>query len=182
MVDLDSLIEQCVLAVADPDPRLAVRDVLERSVTQLDGLIEALGAPTPGIDVLYRAPNLTVLNVVWPPGMSLFPHEHRMWAAISIYRGREDNAFYRRQGTRIVGSGGKVLGEGDVLLLGDDAIHSVANPARAYTGAIHVYGGDFVAEPRSQWDADTLEEEPYDMDVVQREFARAQQAYLTASE
>ena len=41
---------------------------------------------------------LTVLNVVWAPGMVLPPHDHRMWAAIGIYAGQEDNEFFRRDG------------------------------------------------------------------------------------
>ena len=40
---------------------------------------------------------------------------------------------------------------GDTIVLGDDVIHSVANPVPKLTGAIHVYGGDFVNQPRSQW-------------------------------
>jgi hypothetical protein len=43
-------------------------------------------------------------------------------------------------------------------------------PLRRITEAIHVYGGDFVAKPRSQWDAETLEEQPYDLSTVRREF------------
>ena len=31
-------------------------------------------------------------------GHALYPHDHRMWAAIGIYAGQEDNAFYRRTG------------------------------------------------------------------------------------
>ena len=100
-----------------------------------------------------------------------------MWAAIAIYRGLEDNAFYRRQGAAIVSSGGKTLSEGDVQLLGDDAIHAVHNPAGSYTGAIHVYGGDFFGVPRSQWDAVTLEEAPYDVDAVRREFEQAEKDF-----
>jgi predicted metal-dependent enzyme (double-stranded beta helix superfamily) len=147
---LDTLVAECVSAVGDDDPRLAVRDVLDRFLA--DGQIpDAFDQPVAGPGVIYNAPDLTVLNVVWPPLISLFPHDHRMWAAIAIYRRREDNAFYRRQGSTVVASGGKELGEGDVLLLGDDTIHSVHNPARSYTGAIHVYGGDFVGAPRSQW-------------------------------
>jgi predicted metal-dependent enzyme (double-stranded beta helix superfamily) len=64
-----------------------------------------------------------------------------------------------------------------VLLLGDDAIHGVDNPMRAYTGAIHVYGGDFFATPRSQWDADTLEEAPWDIEAVREAFAAAEEAF-----
>ena len=80
------------------------------------------------MNVLYNANDLTVLNVVWPPLVSLFPHDHRMWAAIGIYAGQEENAFYRRQGATLVSSGGKQVAAGEVLLLGDDAIHSVAQP------------------------------------------------------
>ena len=63
-------------------------------------------------------------------------------------------------------------------LLGDDVIHAVHNPARSsYTGAIHIYGGDFVGTPRSQWNADTLLEQPYDLDAVHQEFDRAEGAF-----
>ncbi len=86
-----------------------------------------------------------------------------MWAAIGIYGGQEDNAFYRRTPEGVVASGGKELHEGDVALLGDDTIHSVRNPRRSHTGAIHVYGGDFFARPRSEFDPETLEEAPYDV-------------------
>jgi len=175
-VDPDELVARCVEAIADGDPRLAVRSVLERAVSDRH-LADTVGARGTGLNALYNTAELTVLNVVWPPLVSLFPHEHRMWAAIGIYGGREDNAFYRRDGDTIVPSGGKALDEGDVLLLGDDAIHSVHNPARVHTGAIHVYGGDFFATPRSQWDAETLAEEPYDIADVQAEFQRAEREF-----
>jgi len=172
MVDRDDLVAECLVAVAEHEPRMAVRAVLERALTGGE-LAGALGGQPGGLNVLYNAPDLTVLNVVWPPRFTLLPHDHRMWAAIGIYGGREDNTFYRRQGSTILTSGGKELAEGDVLLLGDDTIHAVHNPQRAYTGAVHVYGGDFINTPRSQWDSETLAEEPYDLDAVRREFERA---------
>lgn len=175
-MDPDELVAQCVEAIGEGEPRLAIRAVLERALS--DGQLAAtVGTPASGLNVLHNTAKLTVLNVVWPPLVSLFPHEHRMWAAIGIYGGREDNAFYRRDGSTILASGGKDLHEGDVLLLGDDAIHSVHNPARVHTGAIHVYGGDFFATPRSQWDVDTLTEHPYDIADVQAEFERAEREF-----
>jgi len=117
---------------------------------------------------LYRSSTLTVLQFVWPPGVKLFPHDHRMWAAIGIYGGGEDNTFFRRAPEGLVASGGKQLRAGDVTLLGDDVIHAVANPSRAYTAAIHVYGGDYFGTHRSQWDPTTLREEPFDADAVRR--------------
>ena len=156
MTTTDDLVSACAEAMAEPDPRGAVREVLARSVVDRR-LTDTLRSPSAGLNVLYLSPSLTVLNVIWPPLMSLFPHDHRMWAAIAIYSGREDNAFYRRKGNSIVPSGGKELADGAVLLLGDDVIHAVHNPAQwEYTGAIHVYGGDFVETPRSQWDTETL--------------------------
>ncbi|MHB8467440.1 MAG: hypothetical protein ACYDH6_04685 [Acidimicrobiales bacterium] len=104
-----------------------------------------------------------------------------MWAAIGIYAGREDNAFYRRATDGLHASGGKQLAVSDVILLGDDTIHSVANPTTKSTGAIHIYGGDFVAQPRSQWDPVTLEEADYDLDQVLRQFAEANAAARGAS-
>lgn len=171
MLDLDDVVDRCVRASTETKPRLAIREVLEKAVAE-----PASVEPRPGLNFLYRSADLTVIDVIWPPQMTLFPHDHRMWAAIGIYGGQERNAFFRRGPDGIVASGGKDLTERDVLLLGDDAIHSVHNPGRHYTGAIHVYGGDFVAQPRSQWDPETLTEEPWELDAAVREFARAEEA------
>jgi len=46
-----------------------------------------------------------------------------------------------------------------------------------YTGAVHVYGGDFVAMERSQWDPGSLAEEPYDLEKVRTVFDQAQRAF-----
>jgi predicted metal-dependent enzyme (double-stranded beta helix superfamily) len=177
MFDIDQLVAECVSAVEDTEPRRAVKEALQRAVTTTDLGQAVSKEPTPGLNILYNTPELTVLDVVWPPLMSLFPHDHRMWAAIGIYEGREDNTFYRRQDNGIVVSGGKQMSDGDVVLLGDDVIHAVENPVNRYTGAIHVYGGDFIATPRSQWDPQNLAEEPYDIEAVRLEFQRAQQAF-----
>jgi hypothetical protein len=49
----------------------------------------------------------------------------------------------------------------------------VTNPIRRLTGAIHVYGGDFFAPGRKQWDAETLQEEPFDLEEARRAFDEA---------
>ena len=87
------------------------------------------------------------------------PHNHRMWAVIGIYTGREDNVFWRRvKGTsnKIEAAGAKALCEMDAEPLGADIIHSVINPINKLTGAIHIYGGNFFAAERSEWDSETL--------------------------
>ena len=43
-------------------------------------------------------------------------------------------------------------------------------PIPRLTGAIHVYGGDFFSTQRSEWDAETLNEKPYDVENNMRLF------------
>jgi predicted metal-dependent enzyme (double-stranded beta helix superfamily) len=107
-----------------------------------------------------------------------------MWAAIGIYAGQEDNDFYRRAGDDRSGlddAGGMAVRVGDVLMLGDDVIHSVTNPTRKLTGAIHVYGGDFVNRPRSQWGPGPVAERPFDMAEAERQFAEANEAWRAST-
>ena len=174
--DVDELIAQCLEANAESQPLLATRDVLARVVAAPDAVTDALLPPEGGLNLLYNTADLTIINIVWAPGMTLLPHDHRMWAAIAIYGGREENVFFRRDPddrTRIVETNGKTLDAGDIALLGDDAIHSVHNPLPRLTGAIHVYGGDFVREPRSQWGPGEPVEQVYDLGFVMEEFAAA---------
>jgi predicted metal-dependent enzyme (double-stranded beta helix superfamily) len=173
MFDIDNFLSDCTAALGESESRRAIREVLARAMAGHSAVADALDHSVAGLNILYRSPELTVLNVVWAPRMSLQPHDHRMWAAIGIYAGREDNSFYRRQPGGLASSGGKHLETGDVVALGDNTIHAVFNPNRQHTGAIHVYGGDFVATPRSQWDPETLEEQPYDLEGILAQFATA---------
>ena len=178
MFDVDNFIADCRSALAERQAPTAVKEVLERALSRPHEIDAALGEPERGgISTLHRSEDLTVLWVVWPPHVSLFPHEHRMWAANGIYGGREDNIFYRRGvDGGIVRSGAKDIDAGEVALLGSDAIHSVANPRPRYTAAIHVYGGDFFDTPRSQWDPDALVEQPFDVEHLRRVLAEADEA------
>ena len=173
MFDTDTLITSCIDALNEPDPRRAVREILVRTLEHPMPVAEALGGPQGGMNLVYSSPELTILNVIWAPKMNIWPHDHRMWAVIGIYGGVEDNTLYRRGPERIAASGGRELRESDVLALGSDAIHSVANPERRFTGAIHVYGGDFVNQPRSMWDPDRLIEQPYDLGQILQQFQKA---------
>ena len=58
--------------------------------------------------------------------------------------------------------GARSVGEGETFALPDDAIHSVVNPLDKYAGAIHVYGGDFINAPKSEWDPENHRERPRD--------------------
>jgi predicted metal-dependent enzyme (double-stranded beta helix superfamily) len=178
MFDLDRFIADCREAVAADPTHKSAREVVARAVADPPGVIAGLGPPArAGIDGLYRSDELTILNVIWGPGMTIMPHNHLMWAVIGIYTGREDNIFWRRvpheAGGRIEAAGAKSLGERDAEPLGRDIIHTVTNPLPRLTGAIHVYGGDFFAVPRSEWDPETLRERVFDLEGAKRLFEEA---------
>jgi hypothetical protein len=143
MFDLDRFIADCRAALATSSPPAAVGALVDR----------ALAAPA---------------EVEAAPGMAIYPHEHRMWAVIGLYGGREDNTFYRRDARGLAVAGGKRLERSETALLDEAIIHSVVNPLQGFTGAIHVYGGDFFWHAsRSEWAPGTLES-PFDVERAGR--------------
>jgi predicted metal-dependent enzyme (double-stranded beta helix superfamily) len=164
--------------VAGDPSHKAVREVVARAVSDPAAVLAGLGEPTrAAVDGLYRSDTLTILNVVWGPHMTIMPHNHLMWAVIGVYTGREDNIFWRRlpefEHRGIEAAAAKSLGVRNTEPLGHDIIHSVTNPLPRLTGAIHVYGGDFYAMTRSEWDPETLTERPYDREKNMRLFEAA---------
>ena len=176
--DLGRFIDDLKRARAESDSQAAVRDVVARAVSEPREVLHVLGEPREaGLHTLHRDKELTVLNVVWAPLMVLLPHNHQMWATIGIYTGREDNITWQRSGPAIEASGAASLSEKEVFDLPAPAIHSVTNPIRRLTGAIHVYGGDFFAPGRSEWDSETLRERPLDIEGVRALFKEANERF-----
>ncbi len=168
-IDVERFVADCLEANALDNTHQAVLEVVERAVSDPRSVLKGLGEPErAGVHKLYHSEELTILNLAWGPHMTLMPHNHKMWAVIGIYTGREDNIFWRRlpdhDEGRIEAAGAKELCVGEVIPLGRDIIHSVTNPVPRLTGAIHVYGGDFFGEERSEWDPETLLERRYDIE------------------
>ena len=185
MFDLDQFTADCRAALQDRASHSAVREVVARAVSDPAAVLKALGEPKRAdLQKLYQSPDLTILNVIWAPWMTLLPHNHRMWAVIGIYTGREDNIFWRRipgGHGKVETAGARAICEKDAVPLGHDIIHSVTNPIPRLTGAIHVYGGDFIAPGRSEWDAQTLLEQPCDGEKMRRRFDEANALFVKAS-
>lgn len=175
MFDKERFIEACRIALRERNPQSYVQELVREAVHAPGEIESALGTPTSaGITTIHRSDELTILNVVWAPLMNIYPHDHRTWAVIGIYGGQEDNTFYRRrkdQGLEMVN--GRSLAQEDALSLGPDVIHAVTNPKRAFTGALHVYGGDFFAIERSEWESPAAPEQPYSVDHAMATFAEA---------
>jgi predicted metal-dependent enzyme (double-stranded beta helix superfamily) len=177
MFDLPRFIADCREAHSAP----GVLDIVARAVSTPAEILTALGEPQrAGVQVLHRSDELTVLNLVWGPQMCQVPHNHEMWAVIGIYTGREDNIFWRRPTAapgRIEAAAAKALSEREAAPLGRDIIHSVVNPIKRLTGAIHVYGGDFFSVPRSEWDPEHLVERPFDLEKTMALFEESNRLY-----
>lgn len=171
MFESEQFIEACRAALGESDAQGAINEIVKRAVSEPGQIFRVLGEPQlAGVETLYKAPDLTILNLHWGPNMDLHPHDHRMWAVIGIYGGREDNKFYRRSEDGLTQHGSKLLDTKDTAPLGESIIHSVSNPLDKITSAIHVYGGDFFETPRSEWDPETFEEHPYDVEHTMRVF------------
>ena len=180
MFSTERFIEECRAAIRESDAQKATREVVARAVSEPSQIVRAFGEPKrSGVETIYRASDLTILNLCWGPRMNLRPHDHRMWAVIGIYGGCEQNTFYRRAESGLTQHGTKELSTKDIIALGESIIHSVVNPLDQITAAIHVYGGDFFATPRSEWHPETHQEQPYDVEHTMRAFEEAN-ARLTA--
>jgi predicted metal-dependent enzyme (double-stranded beta helix superfamily) len=172
-MDFDRFVADCIAANKGTEAQMAVNEVLARAVSTPNAVLAALGEPErAGLNVLLSSPTLTIFAATWTPQMNLMPHDHLMWANIGIYSGREDNIFWKRTSGDIEAYSADALFVKDTAMLPADVVHSVTNPLLRFTGGIHIYGGDFFATQRSQWDPETLEEEPSDGAVIRSMFER----------
>ena len=118
MLLLERFVEDCVLANRSVDAQAAVLEVLTAAVREPAALLASLGEPREaGITVLHQSASLTIFNATWTPRMNLMPHNHRMWANIGIYTGREDNILWRAGSPRIEAFAARALFAGDVAAL-----------------------------------------------------------------
>src|SRR5215472_14482308 len=149
MFALDHFVSDCRTALKQDASHKLVREVVARAVSDPAAVLKALGEPMRAeMQVLHRSGDLTVLNMIWRrvPGSP----EGKVEAA-----------------------GARALSAKDAEPLGRDIIHSVTNPIPRLTGAIHVYGGDFFGVPRSEWDSESLREQPCDGAKMARRFEDA---------
>ncbi|HKV56501.1 MAG TPA: hypothetical protein VJN94_17840 [Candidatus Binataceae bacterium] len=125
--------------------------------------------------LLHSEPGLTVLHTAVNAGFESPPHDHRTWAVIGVYDGQEDNAFYRLIGdSRVIEEcGGRSLCAKDVMMLGPNAIHKIANPRESKLIALHVYGQNIFEIERSAWAPATGLERPFNLRLDARGVVRS---------
>ena len=78
MFSLDNLIADCQKAVAGGRTAQAeVRDILTKAVSEPESVLKELGEPEKGgVVKLHDSDDLTIINVIWAPHMTIMPHNH----------------------------------------------------------------------------------------------------------
>lgn len=156
MFDLARLIADLGRAAAGPAPEKALRKVMADACAVPDDVARALPGDREGDgeDLLHADGAITLYDVRLAPGVLYPAHDHGMAAVIGLYRGREINLFYREtsDGT-LEEAARRETCRGEILPLGRDAIHAVANPDATPSGGLHVYLGDLTRIERRLWPA-----------------------------
>lgn len=76
MFQKERFIEECRAALEESDPRAAIRELVARAVSEPAHIVRALGEPKrAGVETIYRANDLTILNLCWGPRMVFKPHD-----------------------------------------------------------------------------------------------------------
>ena len=132
---LDGFVEEIKQARMDADGQAAVEEVLRCAVSDPSAIVAELGEPEEAdLHKLYSDEDVTILHVIWPPLISLLPHNHNLWASIGIYTGRENNIVWKRTDEVIEATGASALSAKDVYRLPEDAIRK-ARYRRMRTGS-----------------------------------------------
>ena len=117
--------------------------------------------------MLFRSSGLLVLHIVWPPEISVEPHEHNLWAVMGNLPRRRGQHVLPAYGIRESSARGRCgSSRGTRASWGEEAIHAVDVPTLAPTGAIHVYGGDLITTARSEFDPASGAERPLRLEEV----------------
>jgi len=79
MFEKEQFIADCRAALDGWRASRDVREVVARAVSDPAGLIQSLGEPKQGaVQCVHQSPELTILNVIWPVGQIVMPHNHEI--------------------------------------------------------------------------------------------------------
>jgi predicted metal-dependent enzyme (double-stranded beta helix superfamily) len=156
--DAEAFVIECQAASSAADPVGAVQEVVAAAVRDGSSIDAVLGTEYKREpDTLFSSEELTVQRILWPGGSWTTPHDHRVWAVIGVYSGEEWNRLYQRSADGLEELRTCAVGQREVLVLDEDAIHLVENHHRELSAGLHVYGGDMLGGQRSSWRPDGRE-------------------------
>jgi predicted metal-dependent enzyme (double-stranded beta helix superfamily) len=115
--------------------------------------------------LLFRAANrsLCLFSLVVPPGSMTPVHDHLAWGLIGLYRGNQDEEFYRPARGRLELVRRRPLAPGDLyrLLPPRDDVHRVRTTSDVTSVSIHLLASDTGCILRHTYDEATGEARPF---------------------
>ncbi|HWD76168.1 MAG TPA: hypothetical protein VG371_13585 [Solirubrobacteraceae bacterium] len=115
--------------------------------------------------LIFRAADrsLSLFSLVVPPGAMTPVHDHLAWGLVGVYRGNQDEEFYRPGGGRMELVRRRPLDPGDfyTLLPPRDDIHRVRTTSPETSVSIHLLANDTGCIWRHTYDDDTGAARPF---------------------
>ena len=151
--DPDSFTQSCIDALVEHDPADAIRELIQRAVSEPRSLELACPVPLDASDdgIIHRSDAIMVCHAIFPRRFQTGIHNHGVEAVIGVWSGFEDNHLFEEAGGRLRTLVPRRVEAGEVLVLGADAIHDVHTPPTMWSAALHVYLGDISTVSRSAW-------------------------------
>jgi predicted metal-dependent enzyme (double-stranded beta helix superfamily) len=123
--------------------------------------------------LLFRAADrsLALFSLVVPPGAMTPVHDHLAWGLVGIYRGNQDEEFYRPGDGRLEQLRRRPLDPGDfyALLPPRDDVHRVRTTSEQTSVSIHLLANDTGCVWRHTYDEQTGEPSPFRSGYVNAE-------------
>ena len=167
-------VERAVAEASSPaDACEAIRPRFAELLADGDWLPSEYQAPAPesgmgggiGQWLLYRAGDgsLSLFSLVVPPSSETPIHDHLAWGLVGLYRGKQDEEIYARDGDRLDLVERRALRPGDfyVLLPPRDDIHRVRTISAETSVSIHLLTNDTGCVWRHAYDDETGEERAF---------------------
>jgi 3-mercaptopropionate dioxygenase len=130
--------------------------------------------------LIFRAADrsLSLFSLVVPPGAMTPVHDHLAWGLVGIYRGNQDEEFYRPGGGRLDLARQRPLSPGDfyTLLPPRDDVHRVRTTSPETSVSIHLLANDTGCVWRHTYDGQTGEASPFRSGYVNAECLDEQRA------
>jgi predicted metal-dependent enzyme (double-stranded beta helix superfamily) len=152
--NIETFIGDCKSALREADPVGGVAEVVSRAVATPQRVAETVSFPLDPDDegILYQAPDLLIVQAVFPARFVTGIHNHGVAAVIGTWAGYEDNFLFRRaEDGRLYAFGKRRVRPSDVLVMQAEEAHNVHSPSGSWTGGLHVYLGDMYQLEREMW-------------------------------
>jgi predicted metal-dependent enzyme (double-stranded beta helix superfamily) len=115
--------------------------------------------------LLFRAADrsLALFSLVVPPGAMTPVHDHLAWGLVGLYRGSQDEEFYRPGGGRLELVRRRPLSPGDfyALVPPQNDVHRVRTTSPVTSVSIHLLANDTGCVLRHTYDEQTGEQRPF---------------------